>query len=289
MSDQARADVAAAHAGSGASRVDGRVILLNGGTQGLGAATARLLAERGAAGLVLAGRSRTDGEALAEELDSATTKAIFIEADLSDPEAVAGVLAATDEAFGVVHGLVNIAANTERGDIWNTDVALWDRIMNLNLRTPFLMLQGVARIMVRENVAGSVVTIGSMTGHGGQHFLFPYAVSKGALHTFTKNSAYALMRQHIRVNLLNLGWMDTPNEHSIQVGFHKLPEDWLVAAEAAQPFGRLIKPIEAARVITFLLSDESGMMTGVSLDYDQAVQGAGDAPKPPANLNTHSS
>lgn len=275
--------------GSAASRVDGKVIVISGGTQGLGAATARLLAERGAAGLVLAGRSRADGESLADELGSSTTKVIFVEAELADPEAVAEVIAKTDEAFGVVHGLANIAANTERGDIWNTDVELWDRLMNLNVRTPFLMLQGVARIMVRENVAGSVVTIGSMTGHGGQHFLFPYAVSKGALHTFTKNAAYALMRQHIRVNLLNLGWMDTPNEHSIQVGFHKLPQDWLVGAEAAQPFGRLIKPQEAARVITFLLSDESGMMTGVSLDYDQAVVGAGDAPKPPADLSTHSS
>jgi len=271
-----------------ASRVDGKVILVSGGTQGLGAATARLLAARGAAGLVLAGRSRADGQALAAELTSKMTKAIFIEAELADPDAVAEVIATTDETFGVVHGLANIAACTDRGDVWNTDVALWDRLMNLNVRTPFLMLQGVARIMVREQVAGSVVTIGSMTGHGGQHFLFPYAVSKGALHTFTKNAAYALMRDRIRVNLLNLGWMDTPAEHSIQVGFHGLAQDWLVEAEAAQPFGRLIKPQEAARVITFLLSNESGMMTGVSLDYDQAVEGAGDAPKPPPNLNTHS-
>lgn len=273
---------------TGASRVDGKVILVSGGTQGLGAATCRLLVERGAAGVVIAGRNRADGEALAAELDSKTTKAIFVEAELAEPDVIAEVIAATDEAFGVVHGLVNIAACTERGDLWNTDVALWDKVMNLNVRTPFLMLQGVARIMVREQVAGSVVTIGSMTGHGGQHFLFPYAVSKGALHTFTKNAAYALMRQHIRVNLVNLGWMDTPHEHSIQVEFHKLPQDWLVDAEAAQPFGRLIKPAEAARIITFMLSDESGMMTGVSLDYDQAVEGAGDAPKPPADLNTHS-
>ena len=112
--------------------------------------------------------------------------------------------------------------------------------------------------MVREGVPGSIVNIGSMTGHGGQPILLPYAVSKGALHTLTKNLAFSLMRNHIRVNLLNLGWMDTPAEHDIQKRYHNASDDWLEKAEAIQPMGRLIKPAEVARVICFLLSEESG-------------------------------
>ena len=76
--------------------------------------------------------------------------------------------------------------------------------------------------------------------------------------------------------------MDTPAEHIVQRDVHGLGEDWLVRAEAEQPFGRLIKPEEAARTICYLLSDESGMMTGASLDFDQSVVGAGDSPKPAA-------
>lgn len=271
--------------GDGASRVDGRVIVIAGGTQGLGEETARLLAARGAAGLVLAGRSRALGEALAAELSAAGCRSIFVEADVAEPAACARIIAEGEAVFGTLHGLVCVAASTARGDIWSTSVELWDMHMNTNARGPFLMLQGIGNHFVRQNVAGSVVFIGSVTGHGGQDFLTAYAVAKGALSILTKNAAYSMMRNRIRVNQLNLGWMDTPSEHAVQTGHHGKPDDWLVEAEAGQPFGRLIKPTEAARAICFLLSDESGLMTGACIDFDQSVQGAGDAPKPPAELH----
>src|SRR5882757_3805108 len=110
MSTNGSSDFSVPPPGTPASRVDGKVIIVSGGTQGLGEATARLLAERGAAGLVLAGRSRNLGEALAGELSNGVTKAIYVEADLYDPAAVANVVAVADATFGVVHGLANIAA-----------------------------------------------------------------------------------------------------------------------------------------------------------------------------------
>ena len=88
------------------------------------------------------------------------------------------------------------------------------------------------------------------------------------------------MRYRIRVNALNLGWMDTPGEHAIQKEEHNADDDWLTDAEANQPFGRLIKTDEAARAIAFLASDESGLMTGAVIDYDQSVIGAGFVPQP---------
>ena len=104
---------------------------------------------------------------------------------------------------------------------------------------------------------------------------------KGALNVLTKNVAYAVMRHRIRVNSLNIGWMDTPGEDVIQRRYHSDGEDWLEKAEAAQPFGRLLKPSEVARAIAYLASDESGMMTGALIDFDQSVIGGGPQPVPP--------
>ena len=267
-------------AGTGAARLDGRVIVVNGGTQGLGEATVRLLAARGAAGIAIVGRDADKGSALAYEVASDRTRTIFVRADMAEADAPAVVMSAVDKAFGVVHGLVNIAASTGRGNIWNTDIETWDTMQNVNVRAPFFMIQGAAKIMRREGVAGSIVNIGSVSGHGGQPFILAYSVSKGALATLTKTAAFSLMRHRVRVNQVNPGWMDTDAEDAVQRRFHGAQDGWLEAAEADQPMGRLIKPPEVARSIVFLLSDESGMMTGTIIDYDQSVQGAGDAPKP---------
>jgi NAD(P)-dependent dehydrogenase (short-subunit alcohol dehydrogenase family) len=266
----------------GAARLDGRFVVVSGGTQGLGEATVRLLAERGAAGVAIVGRDQARGEVLARERTSTSpaTRWLFVRADMAEPDAPARVMTAVDETFGVVHGLVNIAASTGRGTIWDTDLDLWDTMQATNVRAPFFMIQAAARIMRREGVAGSIVNIGSVSGHGGQPFILAYSVSKGALATLTKNAAYSLMRHSIRVNQVNPGWMDTAAEDVVQRRFHGAQDGWLAAAEAEQPTGRLIKPAEVARSIVFLLSDESGMMTGSVIDYDQSVQGAGDAPKP---------
>jgi len=82
--------------------------------------------------------------------------------------------------------------------------------------------------------------------------------------------------------MLNIGWMDTPGENVIQRKYHDAGAGWLENAEAGMPFGRLLKPEEVARAVAFLASEESGMMTGSIVDFDQSVQGAGPQPIPPA-------
>ena len=84
------------------------------------------------------------------------------------------------------------------------------------------------------------------------------------------------------INMLNLGWMDTPGEDIIQRKYHTDGQDWLEEAEAAQPFGQLLKPEEVARAVAFLASEESGMMTDSIVDFDQSVIGGGPQPIPPA-------
>ncbi len=265
---------------SGFSSMHGKVLLLSGASRGVGECVARLAVDRGAAGLALVGRDTKTGEALAKELTSLGTKTIFISADLAKPDEPARIVEMVDKTFGVVHGLLNSAAETSRGSVWNTTPEMFDSMMSVNVRAPFMLIQGCAKIMKREGVAGAVVNIGSVTGYGGDVNLTHYAISKGALHTLTRNCAYSLMRDRIRVNLLNPGWMDTPTEDATQRKWHNAQDGWLQKAESEQPLGRLIKPDELARTIMFLLSDESGLMTGAVIDFDQSVVGAGSPSKP---------
>jgi NAD(P)-dependent dehydrogenase (short-subunit alcohol dehydrogenase family) len=265
---------------SGFSSMHGKVLLLSGASRGVGECVARLAVERGATGLALVGRDTKTGEALAKELTSLGTKTIFVSADLAKPDEPARIVEIVDKTFGVVHGLLNSAAETSRGSVWNTTPEMFDSMMSVNVRAPFMLIQGCAKIMKREGVAGAVVNIGSVTGYGGDVNLTHYAISKGALHTLTRNCAYSLMRDRIRVNLLNPGWMDTPTEDATQRKWHNAQDGWLQKAESEQPLGRLIKPDELARTIMFLLSDESGLMTGAVIDFDQSVVGAGSPSKP---------
>jgi len=260
--------------------MNGKVLLLSGASRGVGECVARLAVERGAAGLALVGRDTKTGDKLASELTSLGTKTIFITGDLAGADEPNRIVKIVDETFGVVHGLLNSAAETSRGSVWNTTPEMFDTMMAVNVRAPFMLIQECAKIMKREGVAGSIVNIGSVTGYGGDVNLTHYAISKGALHTLTRNCAYSLMRDRVRVNLLNPGWMDTPTEDATQRKWHNAQDGWLEKAERDQPMGRLIKPDELARSIMFLLSDESGLMTGAVIDFDQSVVGAGSPSKP---------
>ena len=265
-----------------AGGLSGRFAVVTGGTQGLGEAAARLFAERGAAGLVICGRQADRGQALAQELTGHGCTTHFVAADLALVEDCARVVERADAAFGNLHVLVNCAGLTDRGTLLDTSPELFDRIFAVNTRAPFFLMQHAAKIMRRERTPGALVNVISMSSHGGQPFICAYSASKGALATLTRNAAYSLMRDRIRVNGLNIGWTDTPGEHRIQQAFHDAPEDWLERAERSQPFGRLIKPEEVARAIAFLCTDESGLMTGSIVDFDQSVLGAYDAPPQPA-------
>ena len=260
----------------------GKYAIVTGSSQGLGEAIARMFKARGAAGLILCGRNAERGKAVADDLHSDTCQVHFVQADLANVEDCRRIVAAADQHFGTVHILVNAAGVSDRGTIWDTSPELWDWIMAINVRAPFLLIQETIKIMRREGVEGSIVNIGSVSAYGSVPFLTPYATSKGALLTLTKNVAYAIMRQRIRINMLNIGWMDTPGENVIQHKYHDAEDDWLKNAEAGMPFGRLLKTEEVARAVAFLASDESGMMTGSIVDFDQSVQGAGSQPIPPA-------
>ncbi|MDE0494894.1 MAG: SDR family oxidoreductase [Acidimicrobiaceae bacterium] len=262
----------------------GGVALITGGSQGLGYAVAARLISEGAAGLLLVGRDPVKGVAAAASLSSLDCRAEFLAADLAHSDACDEVVATLDEKFGTCHSFVNCAAITDRGSVWDSTPELWDAILAVNVKAPGLLSQGVARIMARERVEGTIVLIGSIAGRGGPPKLLPYSTSKGALVAMTRNLAFALMRHRIRVNLLCPGWMDTPNEDVVQRTFDGAADGWLEQAEAEMPFGRLIKPTEIARTIVHLATADSGMMTGAVVEWDQTVLGAGDSVFPGPEL-----
>jgi NAD(P)-dependent dehydrogenase (short-subunit alcohol dehydrogenase family) len=260
----------------------GKVAVVTGGTQGLGEAIARMFVARGAAGVVICGRNAKKGKAVAAEIATDATKVRFVQADLGKVEDCRKVIAEADKAFRRVDVLVNVAANTHRGTILDTPPELFDDMFAVNARAPFFLIQEAAKVMRREKIEGTVVNIQSMSGHGGQPFISAYSMSKAALAALTRNAAFSLMPDRIRVNGLNIGWMDTPGEHDIQMRYHTDDKDWLKKAEAKQPFGRLIKPMEVARAVAYLASDESGLMTGANVDFDQQVLGSAESASHPS-------
>lgn len=261
-------------------RFDSKVALVTGSTQGIGEAVARRFASEDAAGIVVCGRNHERGSAVVKALGELGAQAVFVPVELGDAASCEALIAATDDRFGRLDVLVNAAGLSLRGSIVDTTVELWDTLMDVNVRAPFLLMQGAIKIMRREGIAGAIVNVASVAAYGSVPFLTPYATSKGALVTLTKNVAYSVAWDRIRVNCLNPGWMDTPGEDVTQRRFHTDGADWLEDAEVRQPFGQLIKPDEVARAIAFLASDDAGVMTGSIVDYDQSIMGGGAQPVP---------
>jgi NAD(P)-dependent dehydrogenase (short-subunit alcohol dehydrogenase family) len=265
----------------GTAQFAGKIAVVTGGTQGLGEAIARELAARGAQGLLITGRNAERGQAVAAALSAGGCRAVFVAADLADLDAVRRIVPAAEQAFGRVDVLVNAAGDTDRGTIFDTSPELYERLMAVNLRAPFFLIQDAATAMRKQGIQGAIVNIQSMSAHGGKPFISAYSVSKGALATLTKNAAFSLIPWRIRVNGLNIGWMSTPGEDAIMRKYHGAQDGWLEKASAAQPFGRLVDPAEVARATCYLASDESGLMTGTNIDLDQSVIGCWEsAPQP---------
>jgi NAD(P)-dependent dehydrogenase (short-subunit alcohol dehydrogenase family) len=250
-------------------RLAGKVVVVTGSTQGLGAAIARRAAALGAAGVMVCGRDRERGEAVRDALGC---DALFVAADLADVEQCRTVVRACEERFGRLDGLVNAAGLSTRGTLDDTPAELWDRLFAINARAPFLLMQEAARVMRRTGAGGSIVNIITMASHGGEPALTAYSASKAALAALTRNAGYQLQPDRIRVNGLNIGWTATEGEHAVQTATGA-PDDWRAAADSGRPFGRLLVPEDIAPMVTYLLSDASAMVTGSVIDFDQTVHG----------------
>lgn len=254
----------------------GKVVLVSGGTQGVGAAVALAAARQSAAAVVVSGRRAALGARTAAQLGELGTQSLYVETDLADTDQALRSVSATVSEFGRVDVLVNAAGLTDRGSILSTTPQLFDRHMAINLRAPFFTMQAAIADMVERGEGGSIVNIISSAELAGPPHLAPYVAAKAGLAGLTKNVANAHRSDRIRVNGLDIGWTDTEGEDATQRAFHGADDSWREQAAATLPLGRLSDPAEIADFVVFLASARSGVVTGSIIDWDQQIPGGYD-------------
>jgi 3alpha(or 20beta)-hydroxysteroid dehydrogenase len=237
------------------ARFGGKVVLISGGARGQGAAEARQVVAEGGK-VVIGDVLEAEGRALASELDNS---AVFVRQDVTEQADWAKAVAAA-EALGGLHGMVNNAGIYVPRTLMETDVALFERHMRINQLGCFLGMQAVVEAMERSG-GGSIVNISSVAGLRGSPGAIAYSATKWALRGMTKAAAIDLAPRGIRVNSVHPGPIDT---------------EMLSARSAEQnqrrvqqvPMKRMGTAEEVAKLVLFLLSDDSAYMTGAEVAID---------------------
>jgi 3alpha(or 20beta)-hydroxysteroid dehydrogenase len=237
------------------ARLDGKVILISGGARGQGAAEARLCVAEGAR-VVIGDLLEAEGQRLAAELGAA---ARFLRQDVTQ-EGDWQKAVEVAQSFGGLHGMVNNAGIFEPRTLMETSAELFERHMRVNQLGCFFGMKSVVPLMERSG-GGSIVNISSVAGLRGSPGAIAYSATKWALRGMTKAAAIDLAPRKIRVNSVHPGPIDT---------------EMLKARTAEQnrqrlelvPMKRMGTAEEVARLVLFLLSDESGYITGAEVTID---------------------
>jgi 3alpha(or 20beta)-hydroxysteroid dehydrogenase len=236
-------------------RLKGKIILISGGARGQGAAEARLFAAEGAR-VVIGDVLDAEGKRLASELGEA---AVFVHQDVTR-EADWDAAIAAASAFGGLHGLVNNAGIYQPKTLMETDAALFERHMRINQLGCFLGMKAVVPLM-EQSGGGSIVNISSVAGLRGSPGAIAYSATKWALRGMTKAAAIDLAPRKIRVNSIHPGPIDT---EMLNV---RTPEQNARRLQLV-PMKRMGTADEVAQLVLFLLSEESGYITGAEVAID---------------------
>jgi NAD(P)-dependent dehydrogenase (short-subunit alcohol dehydrogenase family) len=248
-------------------RLKDKVILVTGSTSGIGEGMVRLFAREGAR-VVVHGIQIEDAKAGADEIQKNGGEAHFVAGDLRDAATPQRVIEEGAAKWGRLDALVNNAATTARGSLDNTDAAEFDRVIAINLRAPFLLIQAAMKHF-RKQGGGRVINIGSVNAYCGEKNLFAYSISKGGLATLTRNLADAYGHEGLRIQQFNVGWTLTKAEYEVKIK-DGLGENWpSELPKVYAPSGRLLSPDDIAWAAVFFLSDEAPLVNGAILDFEQ--------------------
>ncbi len=247
-------------------KMNDTVCLITGSTCGIGETMARLFLAEGASVLV----TGLPGS-LTWDVGSYSGRTHLLYGDLSDPETPRRLVDATLERFGRLDVLVNNAASTARFDAAATTAAVFDQMMAVNVRAPLLLSREAFSPLKQSG--GCILNIGSINGYCGEDVLLPYSISKGALHTLSRNLAAAWGVHHIRVNHFVLGWILSPNEYELKIR-DGLDKDWhLHPPEDSVPFGTMTRPEAIAAAALYWCSKDSWPLSGNTIELEQFPMG----------------
>jgi 3-oxoacyl-[acyl-carrier protein] reductase len=243
--------------------LSGKVALVTGGSSGIGHATARALANCGAAVCVNYHRNEAGAEEAKKQIQASGGKAIAVQADVTKSADVAALIERTSNDLGPIDVLVNNAGSLiERLRILELSEERWDEVLNLNLRSAFLCSKAVVPSMI-ERKTGAIINLSSIAGrNGGALGSIHYSTAKGGLITFTKGLAKELGPFGIRVNAVSPGVIDTPYHEQFS------SPEMMKAYVNGIPLGRVGRAEEVAKVITFLASDASSYLAGETIEIN---------------------
>jgi 3-oxoacyl-[acyl-carrier protein] reductase len=230
---------------------------------------------REGATLCLSDGRRDALERLAAELGIGPERLLIQPAELTSEASIEALVAAVEDAWGAPDVVVNSAGIYPFADLLDTSTELFDTIMAVNLRAPFLLCRGFARLMIAAGVKGSMVNIGSGAARSLRAGGVPYCVSKGALDRLSKGFALELAAHGIRVNEVEPGF-SSRSESAV------FPPGYVEGLRGNIPLGRESGPDDAANAVLFLCSDKAAYITGTSV----AVDGGNSAGRRPAGAKT---
>jgi NAD(P)-dependent dehydrogenase (short-subunit alcohol dehydrogenase family) len=247
-----------------------KVALITGGASGIGRATAILFAQEGAC-VAIMDVNADSGRSVIREIKAGGGSAIFFPGDVTRSNDCQEAVQATVLNFGGLDILFNNAGIIRRADVLTTTEAEWERVMNVNVKSIFLMSKYAIPYMVKRG-GGSIINTSSGWGLKGGGNAVSYCASKGAVTNMTRAMAIDHGKQNIRVNSICPGDTDTPMLHNEA---RQLGQDYdqFLAESAERPLRRYAQPIEIARSVLFLASEAASFVTGAAL----AVDGGGSA------------
>ena len=242
-----------------AGDLQGKRVVVTGGTKGIGVGIVRDLTSSGAR-VVFCGRDENAGEQLAGELENAR----FVRADIGRVTDCEKMIRRAVELLGGLDGLVNNAGIFPRSALVDETEEQYDRIFAVDIKGPFFCCKYAIGAMDLEG-GGSIVNMGSTHGYGGMYALAAYACAKGALKTLTQHVARNYARTRIRCNWVTVGWVATDGEMALRQAQGQGIE-WLEEqGRRIIPLGRMQTTQDMADTVRFLLSDASAMVTGAEI------------------------
>lgn len=246
-------------------KLEGKNALVTGASLGIGRAAAIELAREGA-NVAINFRSNVEAaQEVASEIESLGRKALLVQADVADQQAVEEIVAKTVSEFGRLDLFVSNAAYSDRELMIDADMEGFRRTVDVTMWGAFYGVRAASQQMVKQGDGGAITVVSSPHGVIPFPTAMAYNMSKAAIDHMARTAAIELASHRIRVNLVHPGWIDTPGERKF------FTEEQLEAGAASLPWKRLGQPEEIAKAILYTLSPDADFMTGTTLTLDGGV------------------